>query len=252
MLTMRILCASLPPLDWLRQTPVGEVRSSDTPLTLVALHWTPTTDMDGKSHIVTNSKKILKTNTQNKSAFFSISFVVFFIYVVHFFALGKSLKRSVLSFGNCPTSFWLISDDIFSFLEVVGLGRRRKKIFQVEWVGGDRSPVFPAGPINFPSFARCPNAPATLPRVQIIRSALLSLSNTNHYTNFSSVLIQSMVRNSYRAHFPTPTHPRPKHLHLAPCQCPSLYSHHCGVSVLDWIVWKVVVCIYHIWYIWYV
>ena len=110
-------------------------------------------------------------------------------------------------------------------------------------MGGDRSPVFPAGPINFPSFARCPNAPATLPRVQIIRSALLSLSNTNHYTNFSSVLIQSMVRNSYRAHFPTPTHPRPKHLHLAPCQCPSLYSHHCGVSVLDWIVWKLVVCI---------
>ena len=104
-------CLSPPPFDWLRQTPVGEVRSSDTPLTLVALQWTPTTDMDGKSHIVTHSKKILKTNTQNKSIFFSISFVVFFIYVVHFFAIGKSLKRGVLSFGNCPTG---ISDDIVS------------------------------------------------------------------------------------------------------------------------------------------
>ena len=227
-------CLSPPPFDWLRQTPVGEVRSSDTPLTLVALQWTPTTDMDGKSHIVTHSKKILKTNTQNKSVFFSISFVVFFIYVVHFFAIGKSLKRGVLSFGNCPTG---ISDDIVSFLEVVSLGAGTKKDIS-SWVGGgDRSPVFAAGPINFPSFARCPNAPATLPPVPIIlRSSPLSLPNTNHCTTFSSVLIQSMVCNSYRAHFPTPVHPRPQHLHLTPCQCPSLYTYHCGVSVLDWIV----------------
>ena len=106
-----------------------------------------------------------------------------------------------------------VHDDIVSFLKVVSLGAGAKKDIS-SWVGGgDRSPVFAAGPINFPSFARCPNAPATLPPVPIIRSfSLTSFSphpNTNHCTTFSSVLIQSMVCNSYRAHFPTPAHPSP-------------------------------------------
>ena len=81
--------------------------------------------MDGKSHIVTHSKKILKTNTQNKSAFFAISFVVFFIYVVHFFALGKSLNTTVI--WKLPDYLLSISDNIVSLLEVVSLGAGTKK-----------------------------------------------------------------------------------------------------------------------------
>ena len=52
-----------------------------------------------------------------------------------------------------------------SSVDVVSWGRVGKKIFYGEWLGGTAL-LSSAAPINFPSFARCPNALPTLPFVQ--------------------------------------------------------------------------------------